>query len=125
MLIAILAEKLDNTVSKADTRRLICNKYHKFLEFLAIFFIQNLVQDILHDESLTRINRKNGHKGTKQNCLLKFIFVFWCLGGENVLPQNVVDPPGRPKNNFKALNPLTLSCFFDKLISLDPLKDPV
>jgi hypothetical protein len=28
------------------------------------------------------------HKDTKQNCLLKFIFVFWCLGGENVLPQN-------------------------------------
>ena len=28
------------------------------------------------------------HKDTKQDCLLKFIFVFWCLGGENVLPQN-------------------------------------
>ncbi len=28
------------------------------------------------------------HKDTKQNCLLKFIFVFWCLGGEYVLPQN-------------------------------------
>jgi hypothetical protein len=28
------------------------------------------------------------HKDTKQNCLIKFIFVFWCLGGENVLPQN-------------------------------------
>ncbi len=28
------------------------------------------------------------HKDTKQNCLLKFIFVFWCLGGEHVLPQN-------------------------------------
>jgi hypothetical protein len=25
---------------------------------------------------------------TKKNCLLKSIFVFWCLGGENVLPQN-------------------------------------
>ena len=24
-------------------------------------------------------------KDTKQNDLLKFIFVFWCLGGENVL----------------------------------------
>jgi hypothetical protein len=27
-------------------------------------------------------------KDTKKNCLLKFNFVFWCLGGENVLPQN-------------------------------------
>jgi hypothetical protein len=25
-------------------------------------------------------------KDTKKNGLLKFIFVFWCLGGENVLP---------------------------------------
>jgi hypothetical protein len=33
-------------------------------------------------------NRKNGHKNTKENSLLNFIFVFWCLGGENVLPQN-------------------------------------
>jgi len=22
-----------------------------------------------------------------------YLCVFWCLGGENVLPQNVVDPP--------------------------------
>jgi hypothetical protein len=29
------------------------------------------------------------HKDTKQNCLLRFIFVFGCLGGENVLPQIV------------------------------------
>ena len=65
MLIAVLAEKLDDTVSKADARRLICHKDHKFLEFLAVLFIQNLVQDITHDESLTRINRKNGHKGPK------------------------------------------------------------
>jgi hypothetical protein len=28
------------------------------------------------------------HKDTKQNGQLKFSFVFWCLGGENVLPQN-------------------------------------
>jgi hypothetical protein len=21
------------------------------------------------------------------------VFVFWCLGGENAFPQNVVDPP--------------------------------
>jgi hypothetical protein len=28
------------------------------------------------------------HQDTKQNCLLKFIFVFWCFGGENALPQN-------------------------------------
>jgi hypothetical protein len=34
------------------------------------------------------MNRENSHKGTKQNCMLKFIFVLWCLGGENVLPQN-------------------------------------
>jgi hypothetical protein len=33
------------------------------------------------------------HKDTKQDCLIKPIFVFWYLGGENVLPQNVVDPP--------------------------------
>ena len=65
MLIAILAEKLDDAVSKADVRRLIGNKYHKFLEFLAVLFIQDLVQDIIHDESLTRTNRKNGHKGPK------------------------------------------------------------
>jgi hypothetical protein len=43
MLIAILAEKLEDAVSKADVRRLICNKYHKFLEFLAVLFIQDLV----------------------------------------------------------------------------------
>jgi len=65
MLIAVLAEKLDDAVSQADARRLICNKYHKFLKFLAVFFIQDLVQDIIHDESLTRTNRKNGHKGPK------------------------------------------------------------
>ena len=52
MLITVLAEKLDNTVSQADARRLICNKYHKFLKFLAVFFSQDLVQDIIHDESL-------------------------------------------------------------------------
>jgi len=65
MLITVLAEKLDDTVSQADARRLICNKCHKFLEFLAVFFIQDLVQNIIHDESLTRINRKKGHKGPK------------------------------------------------------------
>jgi hypothetical protein len=27
-------------------------------------------------------------KDTKKSCLLKSIFVFWCFGGENVLPQN-------------------------------------
>jgi hypothetical protein len=52
MLIAVPAEKLDDAVSKADTRRLIGNKYYKFLEFLAVLFIQDLVQDIIHDESL-------------------------------------------------------------------------
>jgi len=57
MLITVLAEKLDDTVSQADTRRLICNKYHKFLEFLAVLFIQDLVQNIIHDESLTRTSR--------------------------------------------------------------------
>jgi hypothetical protein len=28
------------------------------------------------------------HKDTKQNCLQKLNFVFWCLGGENVFAQN-------------------------------------
>jgi hypothetical protein len=37
------------------------------------------------------------HKDTKKNCLLKFIFVFWCIGGENVLSPNVVDPSGGQK----------------------------
>jgi len=27
-------------------------------------------------------------KNTKQNGLLKFIFVFWCLSGENIFPKN-------------------------------------
>ena len=63
MLIAELAEKLDDAVSKADARRLICNKYHKFLEFLAVLFIQNFVQDIFHDESLTRMNRNHKLNG--------------------------------------------------------------
>ena len=44
-------------------------------------------------EYLTRTNYKNGQKGTKRNCLLKFTFVVWCLGGENFFLQNVVDPP--------------------------------
>ena len=65
MLIAILAEKLDDAVSKADARRLIYHKDHKFLEFLAVLIIQNLVQNITHDESPIRINRKDGHKGPK------------------------------------------------------------
>jgi hypothetical protein len=30
---------------------------------------------------------------TQPTVIYKIIFVFWCLGGENVLPQNVVDPP--------------------------------
>jgi hypothetical protein len=33
------------------------------------------------------------HKDTKQNCLKKLIFVFWCPGGENIFAQNVVNPP--------------------------------
>jgi hypothetical protein len=45
-------------------------------------------EETIFPPSPTRINRKNGHKDTKQNCLLKFVFVFWCLGGENVLPHN-------------------------------------
>ena len=65
MLITVLAEKLDDAVSQADARRLICNKYHKFLEFLAVLFIQDLVQNIIHDESPIRPNRKKGHKGPK------------------------------------------------------------
>jgi hypothetical protein len=36
------------------------------------------------------------HKVTKQNCLLKFILVFWCLGGENVFPQTILWPD-KPK----------------------------
>ena len=65
MLITVLAEKLDDAVSQADARRLICNKYHKFLEFLAVLFIQDLVQNIIHDESPIRPNRKKDHKGPK------------------------------------------------------------
>jgi hypothetical protein len=48
----VLAEKLDDAVSKADARLLICNKYHKFFEVLAVRFIQDLVQDIFHAEFL-------------------------------------------------------------------------
>ena len=59
MLITVLAKKLDDTVSQADARRLICNKYNKFLEFLAVLFVHNLVQDIVHDESLTRTSRSH------------------------------------------------------------------
>jgi hypothetical protein len=65
MLITVLAEKLDDTVSQADARRLICHKDHKFLEFLAVLFIQNFVQDITHDESLTRLKRKHQITSTK------------------------------------------------------------
>ena len=52
MLIAVLAEKLDDAVSKADARLVIGNKYHKFFEVLAVLFTQDLVQDIFHDESI-------------------------------------------------------------------------
>lgn len=52
MLIAVLAEKLDNAVSKADAKLLIGNKHHKFFEIPAILFIQNLNQDIFHNESI-------------------------------------------------------------------------
>ncbi len=43
MLIAILAEKQDDAVSKADARRLVGYEYHKFLEFLAVLVSQDLV----------------------------------------------------------------------------------
>jgi len=42
MQIAVLAEKLDDAVSKADAKVLIYNKHHKFFEILTILFIQNL-----------------------------------------------------------------------------------
>ena len=43
MLIAVLAEKLDDAVSQADVHGLICYKYYKFLEFLAVLFIHDLI----------------------------------------------------------------------------------
>lgn len=49
MLIAILAEKLDDAVSKADAKLLVGNKHHKFFEIHAIFFIQDIIQDIFHN----------------------------------------------------------------------------
>ena len=52
MLVAILAEKLDDAVSQADAELLICNKHHKFFEILAILFIQYLLQNIFHNESM-------------------------------------------------------------------------
>jgi hypothetical protein len=52
MLIAILAEKLDDAVSKANAKLLIVNKHNKFFEIPAIFFIQYLIQDIFHNESI-------------------------------------------------------------------------
>jgi hypothetical protein len=42
ILIAKLAEKLDDAVSQANAKPLIVYKYHKFLEILAILFIQYL-----------------------------------------------------------------------------------
>ena len=43
MLIAVLAKKLDDTVSEADARLLTGNKDHKFFEVLAVLIIQDFV----------------------------------------------------------------------------------
>ena len=53
MLIAILAEKLDDAVSKANAKLLIGSKHDKFFEIPAILFVQDLIQDIFHNESIT------------------------------------------------------------------------
>ncbi len=53
MMTAILAKKLDDAVSKADSKLLTSNKYNKFFEILAILFIQYLMQNIFHNESIT------------------------------------------------------------------------
>lgn len=42
MMIAILAKKLDDAVSKAGAKLLICHIHHKFFEILTILFIQDL-----------------------------------------------------------------------------------
>ena len=52
MMIAILAKKQDDAVSKADAKLLACHKHHEFFEILAILFIQYLVQNIFHNESI-------------------------------------------------------------------------
>ena len=52
MLIAILSEKLDDAVSKADAKLLIGDKHHKFFKIASILFIQDLNQDIFHNESI-------------------------------------------------------------------------
>ena len=52
MQIAVLAEKLDDAVSKAYPKLLTYYKHHKFFEILAILFTQDLVQYIFHNESI-------------------------------------------------------------------------
>jgi hypothetical protein len=42
MLIAVLAEKLDDAVSQAGAEFLVGDKHHKFFKILTIPFIQNL-----------------------------------------------------------------------------------
>ena len=53
--------------------------------FVIVIYLIFMVCHLTH---LPRVNRKTGYKDTKKSCLLKFIFVFWCLGGKNVLPLN-------------------------------------
>jgi hypothetical protein len=43
MLIAILAEKLDDAVSKANAKLLVGDEHDKFFEIPAILFIQDLI----------------------------------------------------------------------------------
>jgi hypothetical protein len=43
-------------------------------------------------------------------------FCVWCLGGVNVLPQNVVDPPlGDTKITTKVLEPISKIGFWFKI----------
>ena len=50
MLIAIRAKKLHDAISKAYAKLLTCNKRDKFFEISSILFIQNLNQNIFHNE---------------------------------------------------------------------------
>jgi hypothetical protein len=43
MLIAVLAEKLDDAVSEAYAALLTCSKHDKFFEIPAILFIQDFI----------------------------------------------------------------------------------
>ena len=57
MMIAILAKKQNDAVSKADAKLLACHKHHEFFEILAILFIQYLVQNIFHNDTTSNAER--------------------------------------------------------------------